>query len=624
MAPISTWNLFTVKRDLLKAHYDCSSRGLRQSAKWSAEMSYALSSIQIPPEEDPHFTQENPDSMKEWDKYLLAKSYFDVQEYDRAAYFSQDCVSPKTHFLHLYSRYLSGEKKKLDDMVDTVVPGEKVRNEALKPLRAELQKEHLQKSLDGYLLYLYGVILKRLQLQKQAIEVLCEAVHKEPLHWGAWLELATLIIDREMLSTLSLPNHWIKEFFLAHAYLELQLNEEALDIYTRLQEVGFLASTYLKAQVSIAYHNMRVDQAIEGFQALQKVDPYRLDNTDIFSNLLYVKEMKVELSFLAHQCCETDKYRVQTCCVIGNFYSLRSQHEKAVLYFQRALRLNPNYLSAWTLMGHEYMEMKNTQAAIQSYRQAIEVNRRDYRAWYGLGQTYEMLKMPFYCLYYYRLAQQLRPNDSRMMVALGEAYEKLDKLQEAKKCYWKAHSVGDIEGMALIKLAKLYDKLGEEEQAAAAYSDYVRDVEFRRGIEREEQSSAFRFLAGYYKKHGRLEEAYENAQKCTEYSETREEAKALLREIAQLRSIQENGAMQSGSTFCFLNLICINTKESSQSVVKIEGEMPRPYNPLPLLSFIIDASNLTTVKSNYQWKTMVLYQEDLIYSFRPTIHHLDV
>ena len=79
-----------------------------------------------------------------------------------------------------------------------------------------------------------------------------------------------------------------------------------------------------------------------------------------------------------------DKYRTETCCVIGNYYSLRfeqilmflnstmisrSQHEKAVVYFQRALKLNPGYLSALTLMGHEYMEMKNTHAAIQSYRQ---------------------------------------------------------------------------------------------------------------------------------------------------------------------------------------------------------------------------------------------------------------
>ena len=33
-------------------------------------------------------------------------------------------------------------------------------------------------------------------------------------------------------------------------------------------------------------------------------------------------------------------------------------------YFRRSLRLNPSYLAAWTLLGHEYMEMKNTAAAI--------------------------------------------------------------------------------------------------------------------------------------------------------------------------------------------------------------------------------------------------------------------
>ena len=42
-------------------------------------------------------------------------------------------------------------------------------------------------------------------------------------------------------------------------------------------------------------------------------------------------------------------------------------------YFQRALKLNPQYTSAWTLMGHEFMERKNTSAAIEAYRKAIGI-----------------------------------------------------------------------------------------------------------------------------------------------------------------------------------------------------------------------------------------------------------
>jgi len=61
--------------------------------------------------------------------------------------------------------------------------------------------------------------------------------------------------------------------------------------------------------------------------------------------------------------------------LVGNYYSLRAEHQKAVMYFQRALKLNPQYLSAWTLLGHEFMEMKNTTAAIQSYRQATGKNQ---------------------------------------------------------------------------------------------------------------------------------------------------------------------------------------------------------------------------------------------------------
>ena len=40
-------------------------------------------------------------------------------------------------------------------------------------------------------------------------------------------------------------------------------------------------------------------------------------------------------------------------------------------YFQRALKLDPAYLSTWTLLGHEYIEMKNTAAAIEAYRRAV-------------------------------------------------------------------------------------------------------------------------------------------------------------------------------------------------------------------------------------------------------------
>ena len=116
--------------------------------------------------------------------------------------------------------------------------------------------------------------------------------------------------------------------------------------------------------------------------------PHRVDDIDIYSNILYVTENRLKLSRLARDFLELDKDRPEVCCLVGtsfflhtallkttkllgNHYSLRSEHEKAIRYFKRATELDRTYLSAWTLMGHEYVEMKNSHAAIEAYRRAV-------------------------------------------------------------------------------------------------------------------------------------------------------------------------------------------------------------------------------------------------------------
>jgi len=91
---------------------------------------------------------------------------------------------------------------------------------------------------------------------------------------------------------------------------------------------------------------------------------------------LYVSEKRAELALLAQTYIKQDRARPEVCCLVGNYYSLRREHEKAIVYFRRALKLDRGYLSAWTLMGHEYVEIKNTNAAIASYRRAVGKSSR--------------------------------------------------------------------------------------------------------------------------------------------------------------------------------------------------------------------------------------------------------
>jgi anaphase-promoting complex subunit 8 len=518
-----------LRSDLIRSRFRCKLRGLNQAAKWASEMFSSL-----PPPDERHAARLDPGGpCPTISEYLLAKDYFDIDEYDRAAYHAQGSSCPEARFLHYYAQYLAAEKRRLDLMTDlhncSLDAGGQLS--LFCDLRKVLQKLKSSERLydDGFLFYVYGLVLIKLDLVTEALEALETAITLEPLNWSAWHELASIVSDKATLDRLSLPDHWFKHFFNAAVYLELQLNEEALTIYNQLLST-FGSSNYIKTQVAIIKHNLRnVDGAIQLFTEIRQSDPCRLDSMDIFSNLLYVKAMRPELCSLAHSANHIDPFRVETCCCVANYYSLRGQHNKAIQYFNRALQLKPDHLSAWTLMGHEYMEMKNTGAAIQSYRSALKCNKRDYRAWYGLGQTYEILKMPSYCLYYYSVARSLRPNDSRMIIASGETLEKLERYTEALKCYWKAG--------ALFKLANLYEKLGDKQKAAAAYNDFVyqqtdpcKDPLFQQS----NLAHAHKFLANYYLGKSNYKLAHRSAQSCVQFTETREEGKNILKQISSL------------------------------------------------------------------------------------------
>ena len=220
----------------------------------------------------------------------------------------------------------------------------------------------------------------------------------------------------------------------------------------------------------------------------------------------------------------------------GNYYSLKGQHEKAVLYFTRALKLNRNYLSAWTLMGHEYVEMKNTAAAVGAYRRAVDISPRDYRAWYGLGQTYEFLQLFNYALYYYRRAATLRPYDARMYVALGSCYELLLRTDEAIDAYKLADRHGDREGIAALKLGGLFRAkgTGHETEAARYYEKHLQRQEADTPMSYGEgYAESALFLAQYHKAGGRPAEAESFCRRLLNlpHGQEKDEAMSMLREM---------------------------------------------------------------------------------------------
>jgi anaphase-promoting complex subunit 8 len=286
--------------------------------------------------------------------------------------------------------------------------------------------------------------------------------------------------------------------YIFHLHTSLELYQQGPNLSQSLDQLLDIFPTsafLLTCHALLAYHSKDLIAAEQQFSQLLSLHPHRLDSLDHYSNILYVLKLRPKLAFLAHLCSSVDRFRPESCVVIGNYYSLLSQHEKAVQYFRRALTLDRSCLSAWTLMGHEYVELKNTHAAIESYRRAVDVNRRDYRAWYGLGQTYEVLEMHAYALWYYKKATGLRPWDGKMWMAVGSCLQRIGRDRDGIKALKRAllaenyydpapassfgsgGSGGGVGGgggfdrtahmdpEVLLQIALMYDRLGDEDEA---------------------------------------------------------------------------------------------------------------------------------------------------------------
>ena len=438
---------------------------------------------------------------KEAPKYLLAKSFFDTKQFDRcSAVFLPPAIpagglaifektkgrtptstpqkskgkskqqtpsdtnpypelSQKSLFLGLYARYLAAEKRKEEEteMVLGPADGGQTTNKALPALTRGLQayfrvrddSDPQLKRSQGWLEYLYGVVLSKSKQEDLAQQWLLRSVRLNPYHWGAWEELSSLLTSvddlKAHINSPQLPQNIMTLIYQTHASVDLFSTTDSNETFSSLNALLglFPTSTFLQTQLALSHNHAKdFETSAAVFQSLMINHPYRLDALDHYSNILYVMADRPKLAFLAHLATAVDKFRPETCCVVGNYYSLCSQHEKAVMYFRRALTLDRSFLSAWTLMGHEYIELKNTHAAIESYRRAVDVNRKDYRAWYGLGQAYEVLDMGFYALYYYQRAAGLRPYDPKMWQAVGSCYAKMDRIEPAIKALKRALAAG--------------------------------------------------------------------------------------------------------------------------------------------------------------------------------------
>uniref|UniRef100_A0A915AXM4 Cdc23 domain-containing protein n=1 Tax=Parascaris univalens TaxID=6257 RepID=A0A915AXM4_PARUN len=583
-----------VLSDLHWLSAECERRCIFDSLKWANELifyapdewhkAYALKGDSVVQMESP---SRAPTTLV---RANFGRSLMLNGEFHRAAYFLEKIKDESNYdcFMYYWAKYLAYEKDRLESEADAIDRRIEYDNSDMDALHAELCElgHRAPQYFDAFLFYVLGKVRLSLKLVEKAEQAFVESVRANRSFWPSWQELAHLISSPDKADTEEYVDaeYWVCRFFKADLLFRFHLHKAAIDEYEKIGESGFGDMPYLISQTAAALNYLQEhDLALEMFEKAHKADPLRVDQLHLYSDSLFVRGMRAELASLVHSFYRTHKFTWEVCCAVANYYSLRGDHEKSVVFLQRSLKLNPNNSSVWTLIGHEFMEQKNNSAACLAYRKAVQSDPKDYRGWYGLGQLYDILKMPSYSLYYYQQAHKCKSDDSRMLVALGEVYTRLNRAGDAQKCLLKAFKVGDVEGTALMLLGKLYEKEKNGDQAAAVYEKYLETYGDDLVNEADNMAHCCCFLAKHYLSKGDLNAAGTFAQRCLQYELSKEEGRSVLRQVSQAHRnqsmLKEAGAVVTSTP----------ANESGDFGLKISEATPiTPILPQPTVSDPLD------------------------------------
>ena len=139
---------------------------------------------------------------------------------------------------------------------------------------------------------------------------------------------------------------------------------------------------------------------------------------------------------------------------------------QAIVNFNLALKINPNYSEAYFNLGNSYRECSELNLALNNYDKAIALNNNFHEAFNNKGDTLEKLSHFADAIQCYDEAISLNPFFAAAYCNRGNAYFKLNKIHESISDYKKAISIDP-------NLYIAYSNLGNSQRILKEYGNAI-------------------------------------------------------------------------------------------------------------------------------------------------------
>lgn len=213
------------------------------------------------------------------------------------------------------------------------------------------------------------------------------------------------------------------------------------------------------------YEQASYAEAEKTFARLRVLAPYRNEDVEVYSTILWHLKNDVDLAFLSHESIDLDRTSPQAWCAVGNSFSLQRDHDQALKCFKRATQLDPRFAYAYTLQGHEHISNEEHDKAMHAYRASISADNRHYNAWYGLGRVFEKQGKYTFAEQHYRTAASINPTNAVLITCIGVVLEKMKNPRGALVQYARACELSEKSALCRFKKARVLMTLGEAEKS---------------------------------------------------------------------------------------------------------------------------------------------------------------
>lgn len=243
--------------------------------------------------------------------------------------------------------------------------------------------------------------------------------------------------------------------------------DQAISILNELPEKHRNTGWVLSCIGRAFYERANYNESVTYYQSSRKREPYRLEGMEYFSSALWHLHREIQLSVLAKELMEFDQDAPETWCVAGNCYSLQKEHETAIKYLERAIKVDPSFAYAYTLLGHELISAERLDQAMTHFRNATRLDPRHWNAWCGLGCIHYKNELYSESEKYYSTALRIAPTNPVLMCQLAVVQHACKKSEAALDTLTEALEIDPDNALCRFHRANIYSSIDRNKEALA-------------------------------------------------------------------------------------------------------------------------------------------------------------